>query len=617
VVARFRARAYDQFMFQTFDDVTNPAVGPARLAALRAELSRRGLHGTIVPRADEYLNEYIPASADRLRFLTGFTGSWGMALVLAEVAALATDGRYVLQAKAQVDASAFDVVISVDTPPEVWFAGKLAAGQRIGVDPWLFTADQLAKWTATIEGAGASVVLLDDNPVDAVWTGRPAAPLGQVTIQPPELSGSSPAGKLARLQAAIAAAKADRLVVTQPDNIAWAFDVRGADVPHTPLPLSTAIIPVSGRPRLFLDGRKLSNAVRAHLESVADVMEPTGFGAALDALDGASGATIVDPSAAPAAVAARIRAAGGTVVASADPTILMKARKNAAELAGTRAAHLRDAAAMATFLAWFDREAPKGRLDEIAVARALEGFRAANGALLDVSFPSISGSGPNGAIIHYRVTEATNRPLDKNSLFLIDSGAQYRDGTTDVTRTIALGRPSMEMKRAFTLVLAGMLRLSAMRFPKGTTGHQLDAIARAGLWEAGLDYDHGTGHGVGVYLSVHEGPQRISKVASPALEPGMILSNEPGFYRPGAFGIRIENLIVVTEPVAIEGGERPMMGFETLTLAPIDRRCVVRGLLGARERAALDAYHARVFQAVAPLVDGETRAWLAQACAPL
>lgn len=604
-------------MFQTFDDVTDPSVGPPRLAALRSELARRGLDGLIVPRADEYLNEYIPASADRLRYLTGFTGSWGLALVLPDAAALVTDGRYVLQAKAQVDATAFDVVISVDTPPESWFATKLRSGQRIGLDPWLFTGEQLAKWTATIEGAGASVVLLDDNPVDAIWTERPAAPLGPVSIQPAALTGASPSEKIARLQSAIAAAKADRLVITQPDNLAWAFDIRGADVPHTPLPLATAIVPATGRPRLFLDGRKLSNEVRAHLENVADVAEPAAFRAALDALDGTSGATLVDPAAAPAAVARHIKVSGGRVVAAADPAILMKARKNAAELAGTRAAHARDAAAFATFLAWFDREAPKGRLDEIAVVKALEGFRRDTGALLDVSFPSISGSGPNGAIIHYRVTQATNRALDRNSLFLIDSGAQYRDGTTDITRTLALGRPTMEMKRAFTLVLAGMLRLSAMRFPKGTTGHQLDAIARAGLWAAGLDYDHGTGHGVGVYLSVHEGPQRISKVASPALEPGMILSNEPGYYRPGAFGIRIENLIVVTEPTAIDGGERPMMGFETLTLAPIDRRCIVRGLLGAEARAHLDAYHARVFAAVSPLVDGETRAWLAIACAPL
>jgi len=613
IAASVRSRA----MFQTFDDTTDPTVGPKRLALLRAELARRGLDGLIVPRADEHQNEYVPANAERLRWLTGFTGSWGVAIVLGARAALITDGRYTLQAKAQVDTSAFEIVFSFDQTAEEWLSAALPKGAVFGVDPWLHTAEQTKKLERAVEAAGGSIRLLDDNPLDAVWSDRPAAPQGAITVQPQALSGEAPAAKLARIRDALAKARADALVLTQPDGIAWTFDIRGKDVAHTPLPLAFAILPAEGRPRLFLDERKLSNESRAHVEAVATVEPAHAFRAAVDQLGFDGRRVLVDPAGAAVAIARRIESAGGTIVAEPDPTILMKAQKNAAELAGARAAHRRDGAAMARFLAWFDREAPQGQLTEIAVARALEGFRRDTGALEDVSFPSIAGAGPNGAIVHYRVSEATDRSVDRDNLFLIDSGGQYRDGTTDVTRTLVVGTPTAEMRARFTDVLAGMIAISTARFPKGTSGIQLDTLARAALWSGGFDYDHGTGHGVGSYLSVHEGPCRIAKVPSPPLLPGMIVSNEPGYYRTGAFGIRIENLIVVTEPAQIDGGERPMMGFETLTLVPIDRRGIDGVRLRTAQRAWLDAYHARVLAEIGPLVDAETRAWLGAACRPL
>jgi Xaa-Pro aminopeptidase len=604
-------------MFQTYDDVADPALGPPRLALLRAELIRRGLDGFVVPRADEHQNEYVPASAERLRWLTGFGGSWGVAVVLADRAALVVDGRYTLQAAAQVDARAFDILVSPEDGAEAFVERTLPKGAALGVDPWLHTADQLAKLEAAVGRAGGSLVSVDDNPLDRVWEDRPPSPRGRISVQPLALSGEAPAAKLARLQSALGAAKADALATGQPDGVAWLFDIRGQDLGHAPVPLAFALVPAAGRPRLFVDGAKFSNESRAHVEAVADVVPIEGFRDALDALGREGRAVLIDPATSAAAMARRVSEAGGRVIAAADPIILMKARKNAAELAGARAAHRRDGVAMARFLAWFDREAPEGVLTEIAVAEALEGFRRDTGALEGISFPSIAGSGPNGAIVHYRVTQATDRKLDRDSLFLIDSGGQYRDGTTDVTRTLGMGAPSAEMKARFTDVLAGMIAISQARFPKGTTGAHLDAFARRALWQGGFDYDHGTGHGVGSFLCVHEGPCRIAKVPSPPLEPGMILSNEPGYYRTGAFGIRIENLVVVTEPAVPPGGERPMMDFETLTLVPIDRRVIDPTRLGGSDKTWLDAYHARVLAEIGPELDDATRAWLAAACAPL
>jgi Xaa-Pro aminopeptidase len=604
-------------MFQSFDDETDPTVGAPRLARLRAEMRRRNLDAAVVPRADEHQNEYVPPSAERLRWLTGFTGSWGTALVTADAAAILVDGRYTEQARAQVDTAAFEILVSPEATIEHWLERVLRPGAVLGIDPWMHTTDQLKKLEAAATAVQATVRLLDDNVVDAVWDGRPAPPLGRISVQPLALSGEAPQAKLGRVQEALKKARADAMVLTQPDGIAWTFDIRGQDVAHTPLPLAFAVIPAEGRPRLFVDGRKFTNDSRAHVAELADIDEPAAFRPYLDTLGAAKSRVLVDPASAAAALARRIETAGGSIIAAADPTILMKARKNAAELAGARAAHRRDGAAMARFLAWFDRTAPTGNLDEIAVARALEGFRRDTGALEDISFPSIAGSGPNGALPHYRVSTATNRKLDEDSLFVIDSGGQYRDGTTDITRTIAVGRPSAEMRARFTDVLKGMIAISRIRFPKGTSGVHIDAFARKSLWDGGFDYDHGTGHGVGSFLSVHEGPCRIGKLMTPPLEPGMILSNEPGYYKVGHFGIRIENLVAVTDAETLPGGERPMMAFETLTLAAIDRRAIDVERLDAGERAWLDAYHARVREEIGPLVDDDTRRWLGQATAPL
>ncbi len=481
----------------------------------------------------------------------------------------------------------------------------------------LHTVREVRKLREVCAEAGAELVALEENPLDAVWEDRPEPPLGQVMLHPEALAGKSAIAKIAEIQAEILKKKADAGVLTQPDSIAWLFNIRGADVPHTPLPLSFATVPVEGRPTLYIDGRKLSNSVRDALEELTDIAEPSGFKVGLADLGAAGRKVLIDPGLAGEAIATAITEAGGALVEATDPVLLPKAIKNETEIAGARAAHLRDAVAYARFLCWFDEVAPTGQLDEIGAARKLEEFRIETGALKDISFDTISGAGPNGAICHYRVSEKSNLPIPVGKPFLIDSGAQYEDGTTDITRTIAVGTVSTEMKRNNTLVLKGHIAISAARFPEGTTGAQLDTLARIDLWKAGLDFDHGTGHGVGSYLSVHEGPQRIAKTGTVPLKPGMILSNEPGYYPAGEYGIRIENLELVTEAGPIEGGERTMLGFETLTLAPIDTRLVDVSLLTTGERDWLNAYHKRVFEKVGPLLDDETRTWLESATKPV
>ncbi|MBS9479118.1 aminopeptidase P family protein [Ancylobacter radicis] len=603
--------------FQSFDAPAAPALGTERLRLLRAELARRGLDGFIVPRADAHQNEYVPPCDERLAFLTGFTGSAGVAVVLADAAAIVVDGRYTLQAAQQVDTASYEVVPLAQTTAERWIETHLPAGGHLGYDPWLITVDGLEKLRRAVASAQGTLVAVDSNPVDAIWADRPAAPVGAVTLRDPALAGETSADKLARIRAALAAQKLDATILSDPHAVAWSFNIRGADVSFTPLPLAWAIVPREGRPSLFIDGRKLSNAVRDALGAEAEIFEPALFERGIE-LIAAGGATLrLDQATAPAQLAARIEAAGGKVSSGPSPVALMQAAKNPAELAGMRAAHKRDGAALARFLCWFDSEAPKGTLTEIDAVAALETFRRDTGALKDVSFPSISGAGPNGAIVHYRVTEATNRRIGTDELFLIDSGAQYEDGTTDVTRTLIVGTPSDEMRDRFTRVLKGHAAIARAVFPAGSSGAQLDSFARQFLWAAGLDFDHGTGHGVGAYLSVHEGPARISKVGTVALVPGMVLSNEPGYYKTGGYGIRLENLEIVTEAPAPAGAERALLGFETLTLAPFDRRVIEPALLTAEERAWLDAYHARVFAEIGPLVDAPTRAWLYAATAPL
>jgi Xaa-Pro aminopeptidase len=595
-------------VFQSFDDVADPSLGRGRAEALRAELRRRGLDGFLVPRADEHQNEYVPPAAERLRWLTGFSGSAGLAIVLLDRAAVFVDGRYMLQAPEQVDARVFEIRHVVEEPPAAWIEAHLKRGAKLGYDPWLTTPEAVERWSRAASAASGELVPVEANPIDAVWTDRPPPPLGAVSIHKQRFAGESARAKIKRAQKAL---KSDGLVISDAHDVAWLFNIRGSDVAHTPLALAFAFLPKEGQARLYIDGRKLSNRVRVALSSLAEIGEERELLIDLKEL-GAKGARLsFDAASAPAMLSQALEAAGGVAEVAAGPIAAMKAAKNEAELLGARAANLRDGAAVAQFLAWFDITAPKGGLTEIAAAEALESFRRGTGLLKDVSFPSIAGAGPNSAIPHYRVTRSSDREIS-HGIFLIDSGGQYEDGTTDITRTIAVGRPSSEMRDRFTRVLKGHIAIARAVFPKGVAGAQIDAFARRALWEAGLDFDHGTGHGVGAYLSVHEGPQRIAKTGTAVLEPRMIISNEPGYYAAGRYGIRIENLVVVEER-KIAGAERKMLGFETISLAPIDLRLVEPKLLTDEERAWLDAYHARVRKALSPLVDAKTRTWLNQA----
>jgi len=603
--------------FQSFEDRAERAASGPRLAALRTELARRGLTGFIIPRSDRHQNEYVPASEQRLAWLTGFSGSAGIAIVLMERALLFVDGRYTLQAREQVDTSLFTIEHLVETPPDRWIEENLTAGDRIGYDPWLHTVDGAERLGKACAAAGATLVAVEPDLIVAIWPDRPAPPLGAVTLHDVRFAGEAAEDKLARIRAEVAKLRADALVVSDPHAVAWTFNIRGADVAHTPLPLAFAVIPQAGRPSLYVDGRKLSNKVRSRLEALADVREPSDFVGALGALGRQKQIVRLDQATTADALARLITSHGGKVTRGACPIALMKAVKNEIEIAGAHAAHLRDGAAVTRFLAWFDREAPCGKLTEIDAVAALESFRRDTGLLKDISFPTIAGAGPDGAIVHYRVTSRSNRVVAPGELFLIDSGAQYEDGTTDITRTIAVGEPTAEMRDRFTRVLKGHIAIARAIFPEGTTGAQLDSFARQFLWAQGLDFDHGTGHGVGSYLSVHEGPARISKLGTAALKPGMILSNEPGYYKAGAYGIRIENLVLVIAAAPVPGAEKPLNAFETLTLAPIDRRLIVPDLLTRSETAWLDRYHARVVEALSPLLDADSRAWLTAAARPL
>jgi Xaa-Pro aminopeptidase len=602
--------------FQSFDDPEPAQTGP-RVEALRAELAGRSLSGFILPRADRHQNEYVPRCEERLAWLTGFTGSAGTTVVLEDRAVLFIDGRYTLQAAMQVDASVFAIVNVGETPPDKWLAQNLKPGTKLGYDPWLHTVDGAEKLARACTDAGATLTPAEPDPVDAIWTDRPAPPMGPVTLHDFRYAGEYASSKLNRIRAEVVNLRADALVISDPHAVAWAFNIRGSDVAHTPLPLAFAVVPQEGKPALYVDSAKLSNAVRHNLEEIATIREAADFIRELTAL-GLTGKTVrLDQATAADALARIVTVSGGKVTRGPDPIALMKAVKNPVEIEGAHEAHLRDGVAMSRFLTWFDREAPNGELTEIAAVEALESFRRDSGLLKDVSFPSISGAGPDGAIVHYRVTRATDRPIKPGELFLIDSGGQYEDGTTDITRTIAVGEPTQEMRERFTLVLKGHIAIARAVFPDGTTGAQLDPFARQHLWAAGLDFDHGTGHGVGSYLSVHEGPARISKLGNTPLKRGMILSNEPGYYKTGEYGIRIENLVLVVEGPAVAGGEKPLNAFETLTLVPIDRRLIEMSMLTYDEISWIEIYHARVAAALMPLIDDATRDWLAAATLPL
>ncbi|MBL9064317.1 aminopeptidase P family protein [Tabrizicola sp.] len=599
-------------MFQTFDSHASPDQGPPRLAALRAKLAEMGLAGFIVPRADVHQGEYVAARDERLQWLTGFTGSAGFCIVLTDVAAVFIDGRYRTQVKAQVDLGSFTPVPWPEVKPGEWVKEKLAEG-RVGFDPWLHSGDEVERLERSLEDSGVTLVPVRENPVDAIWPEQPDAPIGKAFVHPLDLAGESHAEKRARLAEGLRKAGQKAAVVTLPDSLCWLLNIRGADVPKNPVLHGFAVLHDDGRVDLFVNPAKLDDAVRAHLGGEIALHPVEAFAGALSGL---AGPVRVDKATAPLAVADILRGAGVEVVWGDDPCRLPKARKNAAEIAATREAHLRDGAAMVEFLRWLDEALPKGGQTEISVVQALEGFRRATNALHDISFDTICGAGPHGAIMHYRVTEETNRPVGQNELLLVDSGAQYLDGTTDITRTVAVGDPGPEARECYTRVLQGLIAISRVRFPKGLAGRDIDALARFNLWVAGQDYDHGTGHGVGAFLSVHEGPQRISRVSEVPLEPGMILSNEPGYYREGAFGIRLENLIVVQEAAAL-GDNRAQMAFETLTFVPFDRRLILVEELSPGERRWLDGYHAEVLAKLASRVSGATLDWLRAACAPI
>jgi Xaa-Pro aminopeptidase len=603
--------------FQSFEERGERGESAPRLAALRAELARRGLDGFIVPRADRYQNEYVPPCAERLAWLTGFTGSAGVAVVLVDRAAIFVDGRYRVQVAEEVDDSIFSVEHLIERPPAAWIEANLPAGKTLGYSPWLHTVDGAEQLAKACAAAGASLVAVADNPIDAIWSGRAPPPLGAVVLHDLRYAGEEAQHKVARVRAEMQKLAADALVVSDPHAVSWLFNIRGSDIPHTPVVLAFALVPKEGRPALYVDARKLTNDIRNRLEEIVAVRAPADFERDLAALGAAHRAVRLDPASCADAIARFVADNGGKILRGSDPIAPMKAVKNAAEIAGARAAQQRDGAAVTRFLAWFDREAPSGRLTEIDAVEALESFRRDTGRLKDVSFPTIAGAGADGAIVHYRVTRKSNRRIAPGELFLIDSGGQYEDGTTDITRTVAVGAPAGDVRANFTLVLKGHIAIARAVFPDGTAGAQLDTLARQFLWRAGLDFDHGTGHGVGSYLSVHEGPARISKLGTAPLKRGMILSNEPGYYRTGAYGIRIENLVLVTEAAPVADAEKPLNAFDTLTLAPIDRRLIEVGMLTDEEIAWLDAYHARVRDVVSLLVDAPTRDWLTAATAPL
>jgi Xaa-Pro aminopeptidase len=605
-------------MFQTFDNKSTPQFGASRVSALRAAMADLKIDGFLVPRADDYQGEYVPASAERLSWLTGFTGSAGVALITADEAIVFVDGRYTTQLTSQVDTAVFTGGDLVGAPPSTWLAETAPKGFVLGIDPWLHTSAELARFANALSAKGGKVVLLDSNPLDGIWADRPAEPLEAVVLHPEVLAGDSAATKLGIIASAINKAGAQAGLIADPSSIAWIFNIRSNDVPHTPHPLARAIVHANGKAELFIDNRKLSAEVTSYLLPLTAIYQPELIVKRLSEIASSCASILFDQDLTPLKLAVAIEEAGGAIVAGADPARLPRACKSEAELSGSAEAHIQDGAAMVNYLYWLDQQ-PAGSISEIEAVKALEAARAAQGEaqqnpLKDISFDTISGSGPNAAIIHYRVTTDTDRQLQDGEMFLVDSGAQYINGTTDITRTVAIGDVPYEQKRFFTLVLKGVIGISTARFPVGTRGFDLDPLARIALWKAGADYGHGTGHGVGSYLSVHEGPQRIARQTAQEILPGMILSNEPGYYRPGQYGIRIENLIYVKEASEIEGGDRKMLSFETLTWCPIDLRLVVAELLTKEEYNWLNDYHAKTREKLMPLIEKpEVKAWLENA----
>lgn len=582
-----------------------------RLAALRAELKRHELFACIVPMNDEYMNEYVPPAARRLEYLTGFTGSAGFAAILPDRAAFFTDSRYTLQAAQQIPSALYAVYNSAEKLPREWLASELPQGAHVGYDPWLHSIQSLERLREALPEA--KLVPTAKNLIDAIWPARPAPSAKPVTFHGPEYAGQSSAEKRTAIAAALVSARADCAVITDPASIAWLLNVRGDDVPHTPLPLSFALLHADATVDWFIDPRKTGAALKTALGPAIRLHAPDAFIPALALL---AKTVQLDPALCNAAIAETLEKAGAKIQRAEDPCLLPRACKNATEQNGMRAAHQRDGIALATFFSWLSTR-PPGVISELQAEEELEKARASQHLYAGPSFATIAGSGPHGAIVHYRATAESDRKLQPGELFLLDSGGQYRDGTTDVTRTIAIGAPTPQMRRHYTLVVKGHIALAAIRFPAGTTGAELDVLARQHLWNAGLDYGHGTGHGVGCYLGVHEGPQNISRRSTVPLQPGMVLSNEPGYYLPGEYGIRFENLMLVTAPAVPAGGVRAMLGFEILTLSPLDRALLQHDLLTAPERDWINTYHARIRHELQARLDPVTAKWLHAMTEPL
>lgn len=602
-------------MFQSFETRSDPTLAASRIKRLREEMRRHDLSAYIVPRADEHQGEYVPACAERLHWLTGFSGSAGSAVITLETAAVFVDGRYTVQARQEVDTTVCQIVPMAKARAEDWIPENLTSGARVGFDPKLFTIAQIERLQARQKAHGIEVLPIDENLIDKLWgNDRPAAPMGLIFPHPEEFAGTPALEKIAEIQKQLAADEHDAVVLTSLESIAWLLNARGSDVAHIPVFTAFAIVSRRGKVELFVDAKKLDETARDHLRPITRLLAMEQLADRLEELKAQNKRVRLDPNSASWFFAQKL-SGERRLTRGADPCVGLKAIKNATEITGTRSAHERDGAAVTRFLCWLDREIANGAVDEITAAQTLENFRQDTGLLREISFDTISGSGPNGAIVHYRVSKSSNRTLQPGELFLIDSGGQYQDGTTDITRTVAIGTPSAEMIERFTLVLKGHIAIANARFPVGTRGRDIDPLARRALWASGLDYDHGTGHGVGSFLSVHEGPASISKAGAVPLEPGMILSNEPGYYKEGAYGIRIENLLLVREPEIFGTGDRRMLSFETLTLAPIDRRLIDAALLTAEETAWLNAYHERVRETLSPHLDHETSAWLASATA--
>ncbi|WP_375692079.1 aminopeptidase P family protein [Pseudooceanicola sp. LIPI14-2-Ac024] len=599
-------------MFQSFETTSETDKGAARLADLRKAMATEGLDGFFIPRSDAHQGEYVADHDARLAWLTGFTGSAGFCIALAGIAGVFVDGRYRVQVKEQVDLAAYTPVAWPETRPADWLKTQLGQG-RIGFDPWLHSVSEIEGLTKALHGSGITLVPTA-NLVDRIWADQPAPPMGTITPYPIDFAGEAHGDKRARLAAQLAEAGHRAAVITLPDSIAWLLNIRGSDIPRNPVPHCFAVLHDDASVDLLAAADKVDTALRDHLGLGVRVLSVEDFGPLLQRLHGP---VRIDANSCPVWVEMELNAAEVATVRGTDPCILPKACKSEAEIAGTREAHLRDAAAMCRLLAWFDA-AGKTTLTEIEIVTALEGYRAETNSLLDISFDTICGAGPNGALPHYRVSHASNRGLNEGDLIVLDSGGQYFDGTTDITRTLVVGEAGAEEKACYTRVLQGMIAISRLRFPRGLAGMHLDAFARRPLWEAGLDFDHGTGHGVGTYLCVHEGPQRLSRISDTPLQAGMILSNEPGYYREGAFGIRIENLIVVQPAAALPGADdREMMAFETITWVPIETRLIDVSLMTQAERDWLNAYHAEVRNKVAPRLDGAAAMWLSRATEPI